>query len=114
MTPISMIGIDWSHLAVGGLLGTLGSALFFFGLALGMRLALRARHPALLLLLSAGLRITALLALLWGVSQIGVAALAGFALAFLGIRFVAFRIARHQPPNTPKTLASTAQAEPKG
>lgn len=81
-----MIGIDWTDLALGAAAGGLGGALFFLGLAFGMRRALRRANPAPLLILSAALRISALLALGWVVAQAGAAALAGFALAFMAAR----------------------------
>jgi F1F0 ATPase subunit 2 len=81
MTP------DWTMFALGLLGGAAASALFFGGLALGMRVALRAARPAGVLLLSAALRIALLLAVVWWVTGQGMAPLGGFALGFLAARF---------------------------
>ncbi|MGB3247087.1 MAG: ATP synthase subunit AtpR [Sulfitobacter sp.] len=89
-----MMSIDWSALMLGLAVGAGISALFFAGLAFGMRLALGAARPTGILLVSAGLRIALLLAVGWLVAQMGVWAFAGYALSFLLIRFVAIAIAR--------------------
>lgn len=89
-----MIAIDWSAFGLGAVIGALVGALFFAGLAYGMRLALRASRPAPVLLLSAALRIGLLLSVGWLVAGQGLAALAGFALAFVAARFSATAIAR--------------------
>ena len=89
-----MMAIDWTLLGLGALAGALASALFFAGLAWGMRLSLRARHPLPILLVSATIRIAALLAVGWLVAERGAAALAGFALAFLVVRFAIVALAR--------------------
>lgn len=90
-----MMAIDWTMLGLGAVAGALASALFFAGLAWGMRLALRARHPAPALLASSAIRIAALLGVGWLVAaQGGAAALAGFALAFLLVRFGVILIAK--------------------
>lgn len=81
MTP------EWTMFALGLLGGSLSSVLFFGGLALGMRYALRAARPARALLLSAAVRIALLLAVVWWVAGLGIAALGGFALGFLVARF---------------------------
>ncbi|EPX78228.1 F0F1 ATP synthase subunit A [Litoreibacter arenae] len=93
---MSMIAIDWTLFGFGALAGTFAAALFFAGLAFGMRLALRTARPTSVLLLSAALRIAALLGLVWWMTTQGLAALAGFALAFLVTRFVVLAFAR--PP----------------
>ncbi|SFT91611.1 hypothetical protein [Sedimentitalea nanhaiensis] len=89
-----MIAIDWNGLGLGALLGLGAGVAFFLGLALGMRLALRAAHPLPVLLLSSALRISLLLGLGWMVAQSGATALAGFALAFVAARVAAIAIAR--------------------
>lgn len=89
-----MMAIDWTMLGLGALAGGLASALFFAGLAWGMRLALRARRPTPVLLLSGAIRIGAVLAVGWLVAGQGAASLAGFALAFLVVRFGIIAFAR--------------------
>ncbi len=81
MTP------QWTALALGLLGGALASALFFGGLALGIRHALRTAHPTGVLLLSAAVRIALLLAAAWWVALQGLAPLTGFPLGFLLTRF---------------------------
>ncbi|TNF21433.1 MAG: ATP synthase subunit AtpR [Rhodobacteraceae bacterium] len=89
-----MIDADWSLIGLGALAGALASALFFAGLAWGMRMALRRRHPTPVLLLSAALRMAALMAAgLWVAGQ-GTGMLAGFALGFLAARLGILLIAR--------------------
>lgn len=53
--------VDWTALLMGLVAGLLMSALFFSGLAWGMRLALRSAQPGGILLLSAFCRIGLLL-----------------------------------------------------
>ena len=89
-----MSAIDWTGFALGLAAGAGTGALFFAGLALGLRLALRARSPGAVLMLSGALRIAVLLGIGWLVAQIGASALAGFALAFLVVRFAAIVLAR--------------------
>lgn len=93
-----MIEFDGQAMLLGLLLGLPVSAFFFAGLAWGMRRALRARHPAPLLLLSFLLRAGVLLgAGLWltGVAQ-PLSALPAYMLAFLLVRTAALRWARRQ------------------
>lgn len=98
-----MSGFDWTAFAAGALAGVPTGALFFAGLALGMRLALRRTRPLAILGLSAMLRISLLLAVGWLVAQAGgVAALAGFGLAFFAARFSAIALAR---PAAPRPVA---------
>lgn len=80
--------IDWIMLVLGLLGGLAAVALFFGGLALGMRLALRRARPMVVLLPSAAIRIALLLVAVWWVAGQGGAALAGFVIAFLVARFV--------------------------
>lgn len=86
--------IDWLALAIGFGLGSVASGVFFAGLALGMRVALRSGRPAPVLMLSAALRIALLLSAGWAVADLGAVAVGGFALAFLLLRFAAVRWAR--------------------
>ncbi len=87
--------VDWTSFALGLLAGTAAGALYFAGLAWGVRLALRRARGASILLLSAAVRIALLLAAGWGIAQLGVAALVGFAAAFLILRF--FLVAAMRP-----------------
>ncbi len=94
-----MILFDWTALLAGLGIGTLTSAAFFAGLGLGLRVTLRsARRPGWsfgVLMLSAAVRMSALLGIGWLVAvEGGPWALAGFALAFLVVRFTATTIAR--------------------
>ena len=69
------------------------------GLAWGMRLALRSTQPTMLLLLSAALRLAALLGVGYWVSAAASKAwpLAGYALAFFLVRVLAVARARRVP-----------------
>ncbi|MCL4684716.1 ATP synthase subunit AtpR [Myxococcota bacterium] len=89
-----MIAADWSMFGLGALVGLIAGAVFFAGLALGLRLALRSTRTTSVLLLSSALRIAALLGAGWLVAQHGATALAGFALAFVAMRFASVAIAR--------------------
>lgn len=94
-----MIAIDWAAIALGLSIGAAASAAFFVGLKFGMRLALRTERPVNILVLSAVLRIAALLGIGWAVAATaGAFALAGFALAFFVVRTVATTIARAGAP----------------
>lgn len=92
-----MIDVDWIALLLGLATGTVVSALFFAGLAFGMRIALDTGRPVTTLILSAGLRIAMLLAAGWFVAQSGAWALGGFAVSFLLVRFIAITYARPKP-----------------
>ena len=92
-----MIDIDWAALLLGLVVGAGASALFFAGLAQGMRIALGAARPVAALLLSAGLRIALLLAVGWLTAQTGGWALLGYAMSFLLVRFIAITFARPRP-----------------
>lgn len=92
-----MIEPDWGILILGVAVGALASALFFAGLAFGMRVAMNTTHPALVLLLSAGLRIALLLAVGWFVARTGAWAFAGFAASFLLVRLTVIIFARVRP-----------------
>lgn len=89
-----MIDIDWSALLLGLAVGAAVSALFFAGLAYGMRIAFGTERPVAVLLLSSTLRIALLLVAGWFVAQSGPWALGGFAVSFLLVRFIAITFAR--------------------
>ena len=89
-----MIALNWALIGLGAGLGALAGALFFAGLAWGMRIALRQTHPTFVLLTSAALRISALLVVgIWVAGQGGMM-LAGFVLAFVLMRLCILVIAR--------------------
>ncbi|MFP7571386.1 ATP synthase subunit AtpR [Marivita sp. S2033] len=89
-----MIVLDWTLVGLGAAAGAVAAALFFAGLAYGLRLALRSDHATPVLLLSAAVRIAALLGVGWLVAGQGPSALAGFVVAFLATRFGILVIAR--------------------
>ncbi|ABV92186.1 ATP synthase F0F1, subunit [Dinoroseobacter shibae DFL 12 = DSM 16493] len=94
-----MIGLDWTLTGLGAFLGVLAGAAFFAGLAWGMRIALRRARPAPVLLLSAGLRIAALLAVgYWVAGEGGTSMLLGFAGGFLVARVCILMLARRPVP----------------
>ena len=103
-----MIDVAWSALLIGMAVGLPASVLYVAGLAWGMQRALRSRGSGALLMLSFVVRAALLLGLalalgrwlaqpLWG--------LAGYAFAFLGVRWAALRWARRTPPD--KTQEAT-------
>ncbi len=97
MTPF-----DWTAIWMGLAAGSAMSALFFAGLGLGLRLALRRAHPVGLLMLSAVLRMATLLGAGWlVVAQWGPWSLMGYGAAFLITRFVETTIARAGAPVGP-------------
>ncbi len=89
-----MTELDWAAIGTGALLGALASALFFAGLAWGMRLALRRAHPTPVLLISAALRIGLLLVAGYWIAGQGATVLAGFVTGFLASRFCILLIVR--------------------
>ncbi len=90
-----MIHIDWAMMAFGLAIGAVMSAMFFTGLGLGMRAALRSAHPVRVLMLSASLRISCLLGIGWlVVDQAGPWSLLGYAAAFVIVRAIATMVAR--------------------
>jgi hypothetical protein len=94
-----MIVVDWNAVAFGLMIGAAISVVFFAGLNFGMRLALRTERPVNILVLSAIVRIAALLGIGWAVVIfLGPFALAGFTLAFFIARTIATAIARAGVP----------------
>jgi len=90
-----MTAIDWTGFILGVGAGAGISALYFAGLAYGMRIALRSASPVRLLSLSAALRIAGLLAVGWGVVALaGPWAFAGYGAAFFVLRFIVTTAAR--------------------
>nr|WP_309503847.1 ATP synthase subunit AtpR [uncultured Roseovarius sp.] len=90
-----MIVVDWTEFLFGGTIGLVMGALFFIGLAVGVRYALRSENSIMLLSLSAVIRIAALLGVGWIVLALGGSwAGAGYAVAFLLARFIATTFAR--------------------
>ncbi len=91
---------NWGEFVLGLGIGAVVSAVFFAGLAIGMRVALRATATTAILLLSAGLRIALLLAVGWFVAQsVGGWGVFGYAVSFLVVRYVAITFAH--PRNVP-------------
>lgn len=86
--------IDWAGAAMGLALGLGAGALFFWGLAVGMRAALGAARPGAVLLVSAGLRIGLLLLAGWGAASLGLAQGLGFAAGFVAARTITLAWAR--------------------
>jgi len=97
-----IIEIDWTAFVFGAGAGLVVGTLFFAGLALGMRLALRVARPMAVLLPSSVIRIALLLATGWWIAGQGATALVGFALAFIALRFVLLASLR------PKTVERSA------
>lgn len=93
-----MSSFDWTAVALGMAIGAATSVMFFAGLALGMRIALRSSRPIVLLTLSAAIRISVLLGIGWlVVVQGGPWSLVGYAAAFLMVRFITTTIMRIAP-----------------
>ncbi|MDW7745904.1 hypothetical protein [Halomonas sp.] len=88
--------IDWHAVITGFGTGVAVSILYFVGLALSIRLAMRLIRPVSVLLPSAALRIGLLLWAGWLVTEGGTLgwAFAGYALAFFLVRFTATLMAR--------------------
>ncbi|MEP3437618.1 MAG: ATP synthase subunit I [Hoeflea sp.] len=92
-----MIEIDWTAAMLGFAIGTVMGIVFFAGLAIGIRRALRTKTPVGILTLSAALRLAAFLSIGWVVvSQGGPWAGLGYGVAFLVVRFVATTLARSE------------------
>ncbi|WP_299788977.1 ATP synthase subunit AtpR [uncultured Marivita sp.] len=91
--------MDWTALALGSAAGMFMSVLFFAGLALGMKRAIRTELAVQTLIFSAALRISLFLASGWlVVMQAGPWAFAGYGIAFFVCRRIATSIARNQIP----------------
>lgn len=94
-----MINVDWTAVMLGLAVGTAISAIFFMGLAFGMRLALRTQNPIRILTFSAALRIVALLGIGWIVlEQGGPWASLSYGIAFFVVRFIVTTFARVDAP----------------
>lgn len=94
-----MMEMDWSALALGLAVGVAASAAFFAGLGWGMRIALKSGRSAIILILSAIMRILALLWIGWTVvTFLGPVALLGFAVGFFIARTIATAIVRTGAP----------------
>lgn len=95
-----MVTIDWPGAQMGFGVGVAMSALYFVGLAVTVRVALRSSRPNAMLLPSALARIALLLAVGWLVSggATRVWAFAGYGLAFFLVRFLATMLARAPHP----------------
>lgn len=74
-------------LAVGAAFGIVAGILFFAGLGLGVRIALKGGRPGPILLMSTALRISLLLLSGWAVAQWGLWSAVGFGVAFLVARY---------------------------
>ena len=94
-----MSAIDWSAVLTGTAAGMAVSVIYFAGLAIGMRWALRSANPVAVLTLSASLRIALLLGVAWSVVGLaGPWAALGFAAAFFAVRIFATTFARVTAP----------------
>ncbi|SOB77104.1 F1/F0 ATPase, subunit 2 [Marinobacter sp. LV10R510-11A] len=91
-----MITVDWQAVLLGVSVGLPFSALFFAGLAWGMRRALGSDRPGLWLMASSFCRIAVLLAVgFWVTASAGSNwAVAGYGLAFFLARLIAVLWAR--------------------
>ena len=88
------MAFDSMALLLGALAGFVVSGLYFAGLAIGVRAALRRSNPVGLLVLSAVVRMAALIGAGWGMVMLGgLWAALGFAVAFFVARFIATRLA---------------------
>ncbi len=108
-----MITVDWQAVLVGLSFGLPVSALFFAGLAWGMRRALNSGRPALWLMTSSFCRIAILLAIGFQVTASAGSnwAIAGYALAFFLARLIAVLWAR---VSKAPTTANPSTSEYKG
>lgn len=89
-----MIDWNWASFLTGFASGAAVGVLYFAGLAMSVRLALRAARPTGLLLISSALRIATVMGFGWLAAQAGLATLGGFALAFMLARIAAITLAR--------------------
>ena len=95
---ISNMAINASALWWGIAVGLPMSALFFWGLRWGMRLAMNSAHPGRLLMLSFFCRMVGLLAVALLLSRLSASmwALAGYMLAFLLVRIVVVVVSKQR------------------
>lgn len=94
-----MIPFEWSQILIGMGVGAAASALYFAGLAYGLRIALRTASPIRILSISATLRMAMLLCAGWIVTtQCGPWAFVGYGAAFFVVRFIATTVARIGAP----------------
>lgn len=94
-----MIPVDWTALGLGLVAGSIMSAIFFAGLALGMQRALQVEATVKTLALSSALRIAMLLGAGWlVVSLAGPWGFAGYGIAFFVCRRIATTLARVPAP----------------
>lgn len=84
-----MIDLSVTDALLGLGLGALGGVLFFAGLALGIRLALKGRAPGLMLLASTAIRLAMLLGLAWLAVGQGLVSALCFLAAFMIVRTAA-------------------------
>ena len=95
-----MMAFEWNAVILGLAIGAVTSALFFAGLGLGMRLALKSAAPVAALMLSAVIRISVLLCVGWFVvGQGGPWSLVGYATAFIIVRLLTTTVARISIPS---------------
>ncbi len=84
-----MIDFNWAELVIGLLAGGVFAALFFAGLAWGMKLALQRTNPIAILLPSAVLRIALVIAGGWAVAVwVSTVAAVSYAVAFIVFRTI--------------------------
>ncbi len=88
--------MDPASLITGFAAGAAASLLYFAGLGLGLRVALRSGHLAAVLFLSASIRMALLLLAGWAAARLGLWSVAGFGAAFLMVRLGVVRWVR--PP----------------
>ena len=94
-----VVSVDWSLLGLGALVGGLIGGVFFAGLALGVRTAMRSDRALTILTVSATVRILACVGAAWLVLvQLGPWGFAGFGAAFVLSRRVATSFARGRVP----------------
>lgn len=93
-----MMSFDWNGVIIGLAIGVIVSTVFFAGLGLGMRMALRSAKPVALLVLSGALRSAGLLGIGWLIAERGGPwPLAGYAAAFLIVRVITTTVVTLRP-----------------
>ncbi|PLW75441.1 ATP synthase subunit AtpR [Cohaesibacter celericrescens] len=94
--------VNWSAVGLGLVVGIAVSTVFFIGLSVGIRYALRTQNPIKLISLSAIVRIAVLLGVAWFVAeQGGLWAALGYAVAFFIVRLIATNVASVASTDTP-------------